>query len=280
MLLFHLGGILNLSASTRFFNAAPAIWYNENQMLMLRRCPVFLLLILFLTGCVDIDLKTTIHTDGSGTQTWRFTTTALLASQIKKQIQNDPLFGRNKTRFSDEFKEGDYILSAAIDFKDVSELQARYRNITLDKTGILRKTYTYTETWKQNVDDNGIIARNAGGLVPVTIKVAVEMPGRIVDSNAQTIDGRIARWNLPVNELIQPKTFRVVSRRWNLALLVPALLVVCGLIASIILFVVLGAKKPELAGAAGSIGQKKCATCQSVVPPGSLFCNVCGAKLN
>jgi hypothetical protein len=73
-----------------------------------------------------------------------------------------------------------------------------------------------------------------------------------------------------------------VSRRWNFALLIPALLFVSGLIAAIILLLLLGAKKPAVAGAAaaGSIGLKKCPACESIVPPGSLFCNVCGSKLN
>ncbi len=249
-------------------------------MLVVRRFCLLLLLFVLMTGCVDIELKTTVHPDGSGTQTWRFTTTALLASQLKKQVQNDPFFSRNKTRFVDEFKEGDYILVADVDFRSVDLLQDKYREIHLDKKGFFRSTYTYSETWKQNLDGNGIIARNAGGLVPVTLKIAIEMPGRIIDSNAQSIDGQVAKWNLQLNDLIQTKTFRVVSRRWNFVLLIPALLVFAGLMAALILFLVLGSSRKPAIASAVSAGQKKCVSCQAIVPPGSVFCNVCGAKLD
>ena len=50
--------------------------------------PVFLAL-LFLcflaTGCVDVDIRTEVHADGSGIQDWRFTTTALLAEKLKEE---------------------------------------------------------------------------------------------------------------------------------------------------------------------------------------------------
>ena len=249
-------------------------------MLVIRRFSLLLLLVFFLTGCVDIELKTTVHPDGSGTQSWKFTTTALLAGQVKKQVQSDPFFSKNKTRFLDEFKEGDYILVADVDFKAVGDLQDKYREIHFDKEGLFRSTYTYSETWKQNLDGNGIIARNSGGLVPVTLKIAIAMPGRIIDSNAQSIDSGVAKWSLTVSELAQPKTFRVVSRRWNFVLLIPALLVLAGLIAALILLVVLrSSRKPAIVPAV-STGQTKCLACGSAVPPNSLFCNVCGAKLN
>src|SRR5437867_4205149 len=192
----------------------------------MRKVFFVVLIALFLAGCVDIEIKTTIQLDGSGKQTWKFTTTALLANRVRDQIERNPFFSRNKANFTDEFKEGDYILQADVEFKKITDLQDRFRDISFEKTGIFQTTYTYTERWKQSFDQGGLIPQQAAGLVPITLKLSVELPGKIIDSNAQTVDGSIAQWNLPLTDLVQSKTFRVVSRRWNPLILVPAFVLI------------------------------------------------------
>ena len=218
----------------------------------MRRLFFVVLATLLFLGCVDIDVKTAIHPDGGGKQIWKFTTTALLANRVRDQIERNPFFARNKAKFTDEFKEGDYILQADVEFNKVTDLQDNFRNISFERTGIFQTTYTYTETWKQSFDQGGLIPQQAAGLVPVTLKLSVDLPGKIVDSNAQTVDGSIAQWNLHLTDLVQSKTFRAVSRRLNFLVLVPALVLVVAILigAVFLLLSILNKPRPVVVSAA------------------------------
>src|SRR3990172_2077000 len=130
---------------------------------------VLALSVVLWTGCVDIEVHTTIKNSGAGVQKLTFTTTALLASQIKKQVEKDPFFSKGNVKISDEFKEGDYILYAEIPFQDVKELENEDRQIGLEKSGFITRTYTYTETWKRSSGQLSMLANQARGFVPVTV---------------------------------------------------------------------------------------------------------------
>ena len=234
-----------------------------------------ILLALFaLAGCVDIQIKTVIYPDGSGSQSWKFTTTALLANQIKQQLDKDSFFRKLRPKITEEFKEGDYILGAEIPFKDVTELQNGRHIFRFEKTGFLKRTYFYTESWEQAVDDRGVLTQNAGGLVPITMKVSVELPGTIVDSNAEAVEGSIAKWSIPVTDLFHPKSLWAKSEKWNFFLLVPlAMLSLAG--AAAVAFLLTRTLRQREAAAL-----VRCSTCGAAVPGGSAFCNACGTKLN
>src|SRR5438105_7008093 len=98
--------------------------------------PVFLAL-LFLcflaTGCVDVDIRTEVHSDGSGIQDWRFTTTALLAEKLKEELKKDPFLREHLNNLSEQFREGDYILSLTIPFHSVAEIQDSSREVHFEK---------------------------------------------------------------------------------------------------------------------------------------------------
>lgn len=223
-------------------------------------------------GCVDIQVKTRIDSDGSGTQYWKFVTTALLAGDLKKQIESDSFFSKHG-KLKDEFKEGEYILTMEVPFDKVEELKASGRDVQFTSTGFFRSTCTYKEIWNQNLrDPNSVLTKRAESIVPVSMKVSVVMPGKIIDSNAENVDGASANWNLSLQDFTQPKTLFVTSRNWNVATLIALLMLVSTAVAFSFLFLNPAGRR--------ILGKKPlCPACQSAVPSGSSFCNHCGAAL-
>jgi hypothetical protein len=245
----------------------------------MRKCFFAFCVVLLLAGCVDVEVKTTIRPDGSGKQSWQFTSTALLATRVREQIERNPFFKRTKAKITDEFKEGDYILHADLEFSEITDLEDNFRSINFEKKGIFHTTYVYTETWKHSFDQGGLIPQQAQGLVPITLKLSVELPGKIVDSNAETVEGSTAQWSMPITDLVQSKTFRVVSQRWNLFVLLPVLFLGLAGLAGLGFFVLTALHKPRSVAVTSASAAAQCPSCQSTVPAGSLFCNVCGTRL-
>ena len=119
-------------------------------------------------GCVDVDIKTEIHSDGSGVQGWRFTTTALLAGKLKEQLKKDPFLGAHMNGMSEEVRQGDYILTLTIPFHSVAEIQDRGRDVRFENEGWLRRTYTYSETWHLPAASNlSLLSHGLGAIMPL-----------------------------------------------------------------------------------------------------------------
>lgn len=229
-------------------------------------------LVILTTACVDIQVKTRIDSDGSGMQYWKFVTTALLAGELKKQIELDSFFSKHG-KFKDEFKEGDYILTMEVPFDKVEELKASGRNVEFTSKGFLRSTFSYKETWNRNLQDpSSILTKRAESIVPVTMKISVVMPGKIIDSNAENIEGSTAFWNLSLQDITQPKTLTATSKRWNAGTLIALLMLVSTAVAFSILLM-------NPAGRQFLSKRPLCPSCKSAVPIGSAFCNHCGASL-
>jgi hypothetical protein len=231
------------------------------------------LLTLFSAGCIDVEIHTKMQANGSGVQTWRFTGTALLASQIKNQIANNPFFAKAVTK--DQFKEGDYILDSSIPFKDVSELRNVDRDVRFSSEGWFLKSNTYTEVWKSTGKAGGFLSEHAKGLVPITLKIIVEMPGRITETNADVHGNSTATWTVPISDLAASKILTVTSRSMNWVLLTVIAIVLLGIIGGIIFWVYSFAKKSGVP----ALGSVPCPACGAKVPAGSTFCNFCGKEL-
>jgi rRNA maturation endonuclease Nob1 len=230
--------------------------------------PVFLILLLI--GCVDIEVRTRIEDDGSGKQNWKFVTTALLASELKKQITSDPFFSRHGN-FKDEFKQGDYILSMEIPFDKVEELKSPGHEVRFQRSGFFKTTCMYSETWRRNVQDKqSLLAKRAESIVPVTLKVSVLMPGKIVDSNAETVDDSTARWNLSLQDISEQRLLTATSKHWNIAMLISLIMFLSTAAALALLLLSPAVKRKR---------QLTCPACNREVPEGSSFCNRCGANL-
>ena len=230
-------------------------------------------LVLCSAGCIDIEIHTKVEANGSGVQTWRFTSTALLASQIKNQITNNPFFAKAITK--DQYKEGDYIMESSIPFKDVSELRNFDRDVRFTSEGWLFKTNTYTEVWKSTGKAGGFLAEHAKGLVPITLKINVEMPGRITDTNADSHQGTTATWTVPISDFAASKILTVTSRSLNWVLM-SMLAIVFLAIAGAVAFFVYSVSKKSRTPVAAAI---PCPACGANVPAGSTFCNFCGKDL-
>lgn len=235
---------------------------------MMRKVGICLLL--FLTvSCVEIAVKTTIIEDGSGTQNWQITTTALLAGEVRKKIENDPFFKKNNAKITEEFKEGDYILKAEIPFQKVGALQEKDHELHLEQKGFFKKTYAYTETWKRDVNPNArLLWKGAGSMVPLTLKISIELPGKIIESNADVVENNVAQWNISVGDIVDSKTLLVQSTQWNRLVLIPLGIVILMGAGTVVLLI---ARRPR--------ANALCNYCGAVVPGGSTFCKDCGAKL-
>jgi hypothetical protein len=231
------------------------------------------LLFLF-TGCVEIEVNTKIKEDGSGTQRWRFSGSALLSSEMKKQVQSNRFFGKSVIR--DLYKEGEYILEADLNFQDASELRDSDRDIRFHTSGLLVKTHTYTEVWKRSGNASGLLAQHARGLVPVTLRIGIELPGKIVETNADWKEDSFAKWTISVTELASTKMLIAKSRSLNWFLIIPATGALVIALGAIILYATTAKSKKEVPATA----MIECATCGAKVPGGSAFCNFCGNKMN
>ena len=245
-------------------------------MEVMKRGILCLPLLAALTSCVDIDVRTKIEAGGGGVQNWQFTTTALLAGKIREQVERDPFFRKKNAKISEQFKEGDFILSVEIPFEEARELNGDDRKVSFESSGLLRRHYKYSETWKRDMNEQArLLWRDAGNFVPVTLRVSVEMPAKIVDSDADVVEGNVAKWTIPFSDLAESKTLRVEAARWNLWVIGPAALGA--------LLIVIG-----IGVVAGSLSRKnskqplpvaKCSACGAGIPAGSKFCNACGAQL-
>jgi hypothetical protein len=234
---------------------------------------ISMVLLLLCAGCIDIEINTKIKEDGSGTQVWKFIGSALLASDIKKQVERNRFFGKSITR--DQYKEGDYILESTLNFRDISELRNVDRDVHFSTQGWLMKTHTYTEVWKRSGEAAGLLAQHAGGLVPVTLRISVELPGTIIESNADSKEGSVARWSMPVSDLVASKMLTAKSRSWNWPLLIGGGTILFGAFGALFFFVYSAIQKSHLPVSPPVV----CKACGAKVSGGSTFCNFCGNKM-
>jgi ribosomal protein L40E len=250
-----------------------------NQAMNQKSAFVLILLLTFLlNGCVDIEIKTKINPDGTGVQMWTITTSALLATKVRTQVREEPLFKGLKLEFSEEYKEGDFIIRTRIPFQNVNQLKNNYYEVRLEKDGFFRTTYDYTETWKTGSENGQKLFQNTGGaFAPKSVKASVEVNGPIVQSNAERMEGQTAYWTIPIGEPAQNKVLRVQWARWNwnrviVVSLLPLLFVTAMLI-------VLRGRKSEQATDSTAARSSLCTQCGAMVPENSSFCHKCGTKL-
>jgi hypothetical protein len=221
------------------------------------------------TGCVDIGIKTRLNADGSGVQIWSFSGSALIAGEIKKQIETDPLLKKGK-RIADQYKNGEYSSGVEIVFENVSELEDEGRKIQFEKKGWIRQTCTYTETWDDQKGRIPSIMKGAGGIVPLRISVTVEMPGEITKTNSSQSQDNTAVWNFSIAEIAGPRTLVVESVRWNISLIL-ILAFSAAVMLTFAAYLVVRAPRRKVHG-------RICGSCGASVSDGA-YCSACGSKL-
>ncbi len=246
---------------------------------MIRRYRFILILLttLTLSACVEVEVRTKIHSDGTGVQQWTITTSALLASKIRKQIKEGPLFKGLKVEFSEEYKEGDFILRTRIPFQNVSQLKNEYYEVHWEKNGFFRTEYTYREIWKAAGKDRKLFEDPESAIGPESIKVSVEADGSIVESNADRVEGQTAHWTIVPGEFSQNKLLTLQWVRWNVARIASLSLLLLSVLA--VLLAALRRRRRLRSGGAESSTGSPCPQCNAIVLEGSAFCNKCGTKL-
>jgi hypothetical protein len=226
--------------------------------------------LLFLAGCVEVEVHTKMDRRGQGVQTWHFETTALMAGEIQKKIENDPFFRKGK-KLLEEFKDGDFIMVLEYPFKKVNELSYKGRDIQWTCSGWFRKKCTYTEVWDKELGDvTGPLARGAGDMIPLTLRVSVEMPGKIVRTNAEETEGSTAKWRFRLGDLAGSKALLVESVHWNWILIAPAgaVLILCAAGLGIAIVRKCALHMPVA-----------CPSCGARTSPHATFCASCGARM-
>lgn len=234
--------------------------------------------VIVLSACIEIEIRTKINPDGSGIQQWSFTTSALFAGKIREQVKNEPLFKGLNLEFSEEYKEGDFILKTRIPFQSVGQIKNDYFESHLEKSGFFQTRYDFTQTWKATPENGkALFQDSAEGLGPNSLNVSMDLAGSIVGSNADKVEGSTVHWSIPMNPLTQARVLRVQWMRWNTNRIAAVSLLALAIVLAV--FVVLRkrgqapiAKLPEKTGVT-------CAQCGSIVPEDSAFCNKCGVKL-
>jgi hypothetical protein len=246
---------------------------------MIRKSFFILILISVLAtlACVDIDIKTKINPDGSGIQNWTITTSALLANKIRTQIKQEPLFKGLKLEFTEEYKEGDFILKTRIPFQNVGQLKNQYFEVRLQKNGFFQTKYDYTEVWKASTGAK-LLQDTENAFRPKSVKVSVEACGTILNSNAENVEGQIAHWTIPIGGLTQDRVLRIQWQRWNMDRIIGISL--AALLLVLVLFWILKkSQKVEPTGVAPSANSKACSNCNALLSEDSAFCNKCGTKV-
>ncbi len=227
---------------------------------------VIIISLLLTAACVDLQVETKFKSNGSGVQVWHFTSSALMAGEIKKYVDSHPLLKHGK-KLLDEYKKGEYWLSLEIPFEKVTELQADSREIRFQTKGWFKKTSTYSEFWKKQLGGSfGPLAEKTGAILPVKVKWQITMPGKIQESNADEINGAVATWNLTLTDFAAQHSFSARSTHWNVPVLAGTAAVALAILGLGWVGLQKHAQKRRI----------KCIGCGMIISSNSAYCSKCG----
>lgn len=179
-----------------------------------------LLAMTLLTGCLDVTFHTRIDTDGSGTLTFDLTFSEQLTQlfgAFGEEFTSEDLVEEGDLDVPPEFADRIRItprtdevgVSVEIDFDDIDELNMLLADSSVDGPGSeavvdrvefeanddrTRFSAVVGSTDVFDADDE--FAMFGGDLTEPNVSFSVELPGNIVDHNADEVDGRTATWDL------------------------------------------------------------------------------------
>lgn len=193
-------------------------------------------IILILSGCGNLDLQssTVVSQDGEGNFSFKF----LYDNEISSQCTNGFLSDKKNTPTQDKvrkYKDGDNKVDEyKVHFNSIQELNKKVSaeqddiqvNIKEHK-GITKTTYTYEmnlkkpitpQTFKsyitQNSDSIATMSQDdtriQNFLEKVSFTNTVQLPGKIISSNAAIVHGNTLTWNYYINQ-ITPNTIMTAS---------------------------------------------------------------------
>ncbi len=259
-----------------------------------RPCLVLsLALCLVLCGCLEVELRLQMKRDGSGVARWRVeilpqaAVLGLTAAQLKEQLRSHKNFSLPGVRFVEgRAGNGNEVLTVIVPFRDVKLISGRDFVVNYSESSD-RKRWVLSVKVKEDSSAAGILR----------VRMVVEMPGKIVRSNADQVSGTVAHFsNLFRGELLYVESTKSswVFERFSVAVGVLGILVLLGMgiwawrrrLAS--QTAVFG----ELLGGPGRRGDAElvprtrrgiygiyCAGCGAHNRPDAKFCRRCGMQL-
>lgn len=153
------------------------------------RLALILFAMLVLAGC-EVHFEFTVNADGSGPAASTIEIepaehkAGFTPAYIRKAMQQDAVQHRQSVEITEgKLANGNEYVKAITSFRNVQELStrenAKFAFMKAAKDGVI--------TFRMS--DPGM----AGALVPLTVQMT--MPGRIISSNADFVQGRTARWS-------------------------------------------------------------------------------------
>lgn len=234
---------------------------------------LLLTLCLLLAGCIDIQIRLVVHADGSGIVMWDFEiapeTAALgvTAAGLKAELLKDKNFRRPDAQIREgRAANGNQTLMATVPVEDVSQISSSDFRVVFARLPDGKKC-------SFNLTSNNDALKTA----MVRIRMDVEMPGKIVSSNADQVTGNVAHFAT----VFRPEALYVEAETSSSALGDTRIIAGSGALA-VLAFTVFwawrrrqGKQLTQVAGTPGGVGS---AAGTSAVEPAFVYCGDCGAQ--
>lgn len=221
------------------------------------------LILLLISGCIDLDLDITINSDRSGKFGMRVAASDPYYNEFVDEIIEDVLLQDSSARISESYRDNKKVADIELSFQDVSELSAQGFHIS----------HTYSE------NNHYVEIQEIHG-VPVSI--SLNMPGRIISSNGKASGSRVTWDRAYMNEPYWAESEEAVSLETIFEILVPLLpiiiIAVILLVVSINLLLKFRNKKRMIIPRkiVQSKARNYCRNCGMKVEQGERFCGNCG----
>jgi hypothetical protein len=192
---------------------------------MVAASAVGMAMLVMLTGCLDATMTARIDRDGSGTLAAEILFSEGLVELLEALDEAEGIGGSPSEMFNDveesvppEYRDKVRVsqvddglgLRVEIDFDDVAELNELLGAAVEDGGAVIsdvqwdaddeRAVFSAraagAEVFSQGDQELAAVFSEMAGLGDPTVRFAVEMPGPVRDSNADEVDGRVARWDL------------------------------------------------------------------------------------
>ena len=179
---------------------------------------LLLAILLAVSGCLNAEIETKVNKDFSGTRSVHLEMAPLVYNYMKDEISKDSFESNTEiglVKYEMTTDDDNIVLDIIYEVNDFNRLDTIevYKN---EETLIFKdKVFEKASSRKAKMDD-------------MSIEYILEMPGEIIDSNADYVDGKTAVWN---NYL--PGTIYAESKVPT----IPGFSIVSSLIAGILVFV-------------------------------------------
>ena len=237
---------------------------------------VLVLLCLLLTGCLEVQLRFDVRSDGSGTAEWTIEipkatadSLGLTAEKLQERMQQERQFqGMDVKVSTGRAPNGNQTVTTRMSFSKVQQLGSGDMSFDFQKTPDGQQC-----TFRIN-------ARGAETPLPLRVQAEVRMPGKVTGSNADSVSGNVARFNTVFRTdglWVQSETGGFLSSTM-LALLAGA----AAALSVFVLVLVWMRKKRGTAApavAAPAPGTAYCRQCGTDNKAGVKFCRSCGAAM-